>query len=133
MKSWKVHPTLGPASLPDIPGPYGINTVDGEHIATVYAHRKGHQAACDVGMMASAPGLADEIKRLELLRLELQAEREHLLGRLAAAGVEQRRAVAEERERCARIAESGIALSDFGPFDAACMGIACAIRNGAQK
>jgi hypothetical protein len=42
-------------------------------------------------------------------------------------------AVAAERERCAQVAEYGIAESDPGPYNNACRNIAAAIRGGSNE
>lgn len=64
------------------------------------------QAGGDVVELYDGPSVWNAIATTDARRRGLQAQIEQLQDRLAHAGIEQRRAVREERERCAKIVEA---------------------------
>jgi len=76
--------------------------------ATVNQHQADAwaQAGGDVVELYDGPTVWNAVATTDARRRGLQAQIEQLQDRLAHAGIEQRRAVREERERCARIVEA---------------------------
>jgi hypothetical protein len=70
--------------------------------------------------------LCAENDRLNAQRRELQADRAKLLERIAQSGVQERRAVAQERLRCANVCEN--LPSRSSEYDSATLDCAGAIR-----
>jgi hypothetical protein len=84
------------------------------------------QAGGDVVELYDGPTLWNAIATADARRRELQAQIEQLQARLAQAGLEQQRAVREERERCKDIVRRHMpagwsaaydAMADEGPND----------------
>ena len=97
----QVEPTVRPCAWMAQYGREPVQATVSQQQADAWA-----QAGGDVVELYDGPTVLNAVATTDARRRGLQAQIEQLQDRLAHAGIEQRRAVREERERCARIVEA---------------------------